>query len=199
MKDFEIIVEWQMTTTMNFSANSLEEAKEMARTAYGLPDDGTYIPDSFQVDEEATNSRNGGDDWQNMLIEKINTIIADYGNITDIFNICFGDYQIVQINEQDVDAVKYETEDDAEHFTSYAFTELDDDTLQEVFDEVEQHKVECDKAIELECDKAIERCLVFNLDWTCPECGDQNWTECPEDTVQCTWCEAEIKTTQVSE
>lgn len=50
MNNYTIPVEWTMTKNINVSANSLEEAKELA--AFASFKNGTYLDDSFKINED---------------------------------------------------------------------------------------------------------------------------------------------------
>lgn len=50
MKNYIIPVEWTMTKNINVSANSLEEAKELA--GFASFENGTYLDDSFKINED---------------------------------------------------------------------------------------------------------------------------------------------------
>lgn len=50
MKNYTIPVEWTMTKNINVSANSLEEAKELA--GFASFENGTYLDDSFKINED---------------------------------------------------------------------------------------------------------------------------------------------------
>lgn len=53
MKTWKIPCVWQMYGYLKIEANTLEEAIEKAYDAdQGLPDDGDYIDNSFEVDED---------------------------------------------------------------------------------------------------------------------------------------------------
>lgn len=52
MPKFFVEVQWMMTKTMEYEANSLEDAIDQARN--DLPTDGQYLDDSFEVNEEIT-------------------------------------------------------------------------------------------------------------------------------------------------
>ena len=50
MNNYTIPVEWTMTKNINVSANSLEEAKELA--AFASFENGTYLDDSYRINED---------------------------------------------------------------------------------------------------------------------------------------------------
>lgn len=52
MKTYRIPCSWSMGGTLLIDAESLEQAKEIALNDSPLPQDGAYLEDSFQIDEE---------------------------------------------------------------------------------------------------------------------------------------------------
>lgn len=58
MKLYKVPIYWQMSAYVDVEADSPEDAIEKARLKYGnptepLPEDGEYIDDSFEVEENA--------------------------------------------------------------------------------------------------------------------------------------------------
>jgi len=58
MKEYKIPVIWQMYGIMEIEANSLEEAKEIAMGNLELPRNGSYIDDSFEIDNDVIEEMN---------------------------------------------------------------------------------------------------------------------------------------------
>lgn len=55
---FQVEATWTMTSTVPMRGKTLEEAMEKVRCMEGLPSNGRYLDDSFQVDEELTQENN---------------------------------------------------------------------------------------------------------------------------------------------
>ncbi len=53
-RTFRIETTWTMTATVPVQAKNLEEAMEKVLCMEGLPDNGRYLDDSFQIDEGLT-------------------------------------------------------------------------------------------------------------------------------------------------
>jgi hypothetical protein len=64
MAKFKVAVQWMETAEIEIEAESLKEAMQKAKDA-DLPDNGEYLTDSFEVNEDFTFELNGGrpDDW----------------------------------------------------------------------------------------------------------------------------------------
>lgn len=56
---FRIETTWTLHAVVPTKARTLEEAMEMVRCMEGLPSNGRYLDDSFQVDEDLTRENNG--------------------------------------------------------------------------------------------------------------------------------------------
>ena len=61
MKKFKVQVYWQLSSTLDIEAETLEQAFQKAREYNGLPTDSDYVSDSFEVDEEVSDMMNSQD------------------------------------------------------------------------------------------------------------------------------------------
>jgi hypothetical protein len=50
---FEVVASWSVSARMSIEADTLEEAKALALEA-SIEEEGVYIDDSFQINEEET-------------------------------------------------------------------------------------------------------------------------------------------------
>lgn len=57
---FHVGVSWTCTAEVRVNAASLPEAVALLETTLPTPNNGTYLPDSFSIDEERTVEMNGG-------------------------------------------------------------------------------------------------------------------------------------------
>lgn len=60
-KKFKVQVFWQMGAIVEVEAESLPKGIQLVREVYGVPTDGEYVSDSFEIDHEITDMLNGQD------------------------------------------------------------------------------------------------------------------------------------------
>jgi hypothetical protein len=60
-KEFQVGITWTMTATVPIRAHNLDEALDWAEGDMPLPNNGEYLDDSFEIDQDTTNEMNASE------------------------------------------------------------------------------------------------------------------------------------------